>query len=160
MSRYADAWRRLGRHRWFATVGSRVGPPVDRTLYRATGGWLTATGHSVFPTLLLETTGRRTGRRRTVPLFYVECEGSTAVVATNWGRPRHPQWSANLLADPAARITIGRNRTAVRARLVSGDEFDRLWNCFVELWPAYEDYRERAGREIRLFVLDSSSAGV
>jgi F420H(2)-dependent quinone reductase len=64
MSRYADAVRRAGHARWFAWVGSRVAPRLDRFLYRRFGGRITASGRHL-PTMLLTTTGRRTGQGRT-----------------------------------------------------------------------------------------------
>jgi deazaflavin-dependent oxidoreductase (nitroreductase family) len=144
----------MGRRAWFPAVARRVAPPADRVLYRLTGGWLTVVGHDVFPTLLLTTTGRRTGRRHTTPLLYIEEGDSIAVLATNFGRPNHPAWAYNLVSEPEADIQIGRLRTRYRAHLADADEFARLWPRFVELWPAYENYRRRSGRDVMLFALE------
>lgn len=154
MSRWSRLLQRWGRRSWFAPIARRVAPPADRLLYRATGGWLTVIGHDVFPTLLLTTTGRHTGKRRTVPLLYLDDGEAIAVAATSFGQPRHPDWACNLLARPDAEIQIGRRRERRRARPVDPVGFERLWPRFVAMWPAYEDYRRKAGREIRLFLLD------
>src|SRR5204863_10042107 len=77
---YADSIKRLGHRRWFAWVGSRVAPRLDRVLYPLTGGRITAIGTPVIPTLLLTTTGRKSGLPRTVPLLFLQ-DGDRMVVA-------------------------------------------------------------------------------
>jgi deazaflavin-dependent oxidoreductase (nitroreductase family) len=75
-------------------------------------------------------------------------------VATNWGQRHHPAWSANLIAEPRAELQIGRDKRPCRARLAGDDEKTQIWPRFVAMWPAYDDYLERSGREVRLFFLD------
>jgi len=70
---------------------------------------------------------------------------------------QHPGWSANLLANPEAVVTLGGQRINVRARLVTGDERERLRDLLVLVWPAYVAYEERApGRRLRIFRLERS----
>ncbi|QYJ16268.1 Deazaflavin-dependent nitroreductase [Rubrobacter xylanophilus DSM 9941] len=146
-----DLAEKIGGSRLFATVASKVAPPVDRALYRWLGGRTLGAGP---PTLLLTTVGRRTGRQRTVPLLYVRDGERLAVAASNWGRERHPEWSENLLSNPLAWVQAGHTRRRCRARLATSRERERLWPRFIELWPAYESYRRRCGREIRIFLLE------
>ena len=47
-----------------------------------------------------------------------------------------------------------RLRRALRPRRAEGDELERYWAAALEVWPGYEGYRRRAGREIRMFVLE------
>jgi len=75
------------------------------------------------------------------------------VIGSNWGQAQHPAWSGNLLADPAATVTLDGRRIPVRASLATGAERDRLLALALEVWPAYATYIERAGREIRIFRL-------
>lgn len=143
---------KLGHTRWFAAVMKRVAPPVDRLLYGRFGGRTLGAGP---PTLLLTTVGRKSGRERTVPLLYVRHEGDAlAVAASNWGQEHHPAWSENLLANPEARVTVGHETFSCRARLAGADEKAALWPRFVELWPAYDTYQSRSGRDIRVFILE------
>ncbi|GAA1961950.1 nitroreductase/quinone reductase family protein [Catenulispora subtropica] len=145
---------RLGRKQWFATTFKGVAPHVDRFLGRATGGRvfiLTGTGR---PTLLLTTTGRKSGQERTVPLLYAERGGGYVVVGSNWGQHHHPAWALNLLADPRATVTIRGKAKPVRARVLEGDERERAWTTVTKLWPGYDDYAERAGRDVNVFVLE------
>src|SRR3712207_5470809 len=127
---------------WFA--GTRVGAGlirsllwrVDRTLYRLTNGRLLSTGPAIFPTLLLTTVGRRSGRARTVPLLYVR-DGERLVVGTvSQGRRRRPAWVVNLRAEPRALVRRGATTRAYRARVAVADEVARLWPRLVAIYPA------------------------
>jgi deazaflavin-dependent oxidoreductase (nitroreductase family) len=82
-------------------------------------------------------------------------DGADFVVAgSNWGQPRHPGWSANLLAHPDATVVLDGRSVPVRARLVNGSERAALWGRLEEVWPAFATYEQRAaGRKIRLFRL-------
>lgn len=143
---------RLGSAPWLMVLGRQI-VVLDRAVQRRTNarfGLLTLAGMSG---LLLTTTGRRTGRPRTVPLMYLAVPDGYLVIGSNWGGPTHPAWSANLLADPKATIAVRGKRLDVTARLAQGDERQRLWELAVARWPAYEAYLARSGRDIRLFVL-------
>ncbi len=67
---------------------------------------------------------------------------------------QHPQWSENLLREPNAQVQIGADQRPYRARLASSEEVARAWPRLVEFWPAYDRYKERSGRNIRVFVLE------
>lgn len=146
--------RHLGRQRWFSDIGKRI-VPLDLALQRRTGGRLSLLKLAGMPSMLLITTGRRTGRTRETPLLYVPHGREYVVIGSNWGGPRHPAWSANLLAQPEAVVRIGTREVPVRARLVEGAEREQLWReVITPAWPAYDDYAARAGqRRLRVFVL-------
>jgi deazaflavin-dependent oxidoreductase (nitroreductase family) len=152
MSAVARLARRLGSYRWFAVAG-RAMVPLDRLLGRATRGRFVALGLRDLPSLLITTTGRQSGQPRTNPLLYAPDGDAFIVVASNWGQPRHPAWSANLLAEPRATVTVGGREIAVEADLVPAAERDRWWAVLRTTWPGYDGYRARAGREIRMFRL-------
>jgi deazaflavin-dependent oxidoreductase (nitroreductase family) len=159
MSVLSSLARRVGGTRWFARLGRSL-VPLDRALGRLTRGRFVAFGLRDLPTLLLTTTGRRSGVLRTTPVLYLRDGDSFVVVGSNWGQRHHPAWSANLLADPAATLTVRGERIDVRARLVSGAERDRLWRQLRRIWPAYDTYQERAGdRDIRVFRLERAGTG-
>jgi deazaflavin-dependent oxidoreductase (nitroreductase family) len=104
--------------------------------------------------LLLTTTGRVSGRKRTTPLIYRDDGKAWVVVASKGGSPDHPDWYKNLLAQPAATIQVKNERTSVRARTAEGDERTRLWRMMTEVWPAYDEYQHRTDREIPVVVLE------
>ena len=153
MSAVSALARRLGSKRWFATVG-RVFVPLDAMVGRLTRGRLVAMNLRDLHSLMLTTTGRRTGRPRTTPLLYAEDGDAFVVVGSNWGQPHHPAWSSNLLADPDAVVMLGGTAIPVRAALIEGPERERLWGLMRSLWPAYSAYEQRAGRDIRVFRLE------
>lgn len=159
MSRFSSLTRRVGHYRWFAALG-RAYAPLDRLLGRLTRGRFVALGLRGLPSLLITTTGRKSGQPRTNPLIYSPDGDSFVVVGSNWGQQHHPAWSANLLAHPEATVTLGGRDIAVRATLATGAERARLWDLVRRNWPAYQTYQERAGgRDIRVFRLDRVPPG-
>jgi deazaflavin-dependent oxidoreductase (nitroreductase family) len=143
--------RSLGHQRWFARAG-RFLAPADRLVGRLTKGRVVTLG--ILPSLLLTTTGRRSGQPRTNPLLYVRDGSGFVVIGSNWGQPRQPAWVLNLLADPTATVRLGGTRIPVRGEEATGAERNRLWQLLVAAWPAYQTYRQRAGdREIKIFRL-------
>lgn len=153
MSRYTAVVRRLGSQRWFAALGRRLAP-LDRRLYRLTRGRWSVIGRHGLPSLLITTTGRKSGLPRTQPLLYAADSDAYIVVGSNWGQAHHPAWTANLLADPTARVTLGDREFDVRATLVTDAERDRLWQLVQRTWPAYAEYAKRAdNRQLRIFRL-------
>jgi deazaflavin-dependent oxidoreductase (nitroreductase family) len=144
-----------------AFAGTRVGsrtyrhllPRLDRLVGRLTNGRATFT-RLALPTLVLVTTGRRSGVRREHPLLFVRAGDGYAVAGSNWGQRHHPAWSHNLLAEPDAAIRIGGTTTPVRAELLTGTDRERVYRRFERLSPNYPLYRRWADpREIRVFVL-------
>jgi F420H(2)-dependent quinone reductase len=127
--------------------------PLDRRLYRWTGGCLTATGRPPGPLLLLTTTGRRTGQERTAPVFSLR-DGARLVVCHAKPAPdRGPAWPANLRAHPVARVQIGAEAATYRAREATAEEVARYWPPLLAIWPAEETYYARPG-ERTIFVLE------
>ncbi|MFI6780860.1 nitroreductase/quinone reductase family protein [Micromonospora sp. NPDC050276] len=158
MSVLRNLVRRAGHHRWFG-AGARLLVPVDRMVGRLTRGRVVALG--LLPSLVITTTGRRSGKPRSNPLLYVPDGDAYVVIGSNWGQTHHPGWAMNLLADPAAEVDVKGRRVAVRAEPASGAERDRLWQLLVTAWPAYRTYVQRAGgREIRIFRLVPTGRGV
>ncbi|SCL58093.1 deazaflavin-dependent oxidoreductase, nitroreductase family [Micromonospora chersina] len=143
--------RRLGHQKWFAAT-MRLLVPADRLVGRLTKGRVVAFG--LVPSLVLTTTGRRSGKPRSNPLLYVPDGDAYVVIGSNWGQQHQPAWSLNLLAQPAAEVDVKGHRVPVRAEPISGEERERLFTRLVAEWPAYRTYVERAGgREIRVFRL-------
>ena len=106
------------------------------------------------PILILTTTGRRSGEERVKPLIFGEDDGRYAVVASKGGAKHHPDWYLNLQADPDVHVQVKADRFAARARTAEGEERVRLWERMAEIWPAYDDYRQKTDREIPVVVLE------
>jgi len=107
------------------------------------------------PSLLLTTTGRKSGEKYLFPLFYGEVGKSYLVVASKGGAPEHPGWYHNLLANPRVEVQVGTKKLSAIARTATGAEREKLWEQAVKFWPPYADYQKKsAGREIPVVVLD------
>lgn len=142
----------IASHRWGRWLSKTFYTPADKLVYRLTRGRRGLSPRS--SVLLLTTTGRKSGQRRQVPVLYLRDGANVWIVASNYGQPRHPAWSANLMADPDAVVHIGREERAVRARLGSPEEKRALWPRLLELYPAWEAYSGWTDRDFRLFCLE------
>jgi deazaflavin-dependent oxidoreductase (nitroreductase family) len=108
----------------------------------------------VTPSLLLTTTGRKSGERFIFPLFYGKAGDSYFVIASKGGAPQHPGWYRNILADPEVELQVGTAKMKARARTATGGERARLWDKALKFWPPYADYQRLTEREIPIVVLD------
>jgi F420H(2)-dependent quinone reductase len=126
-------------------------------LYRASGGRLGGSLGKTAPVVLLTTTGRKSGKKRTTPLLYLEDGGKYVIIASVGGAPRHPAWYLNLRADPAATIQVGRRRIPVSAETATAEERPRLWDLATRMYPGYDAYQAKTSREIPVVVLTPSA---
>ena len=135
-----------------------MGSGAHAGVYRATGGKLFGRmGKS--PILLLNTIGRKTGRKRTSPLLYVMDGEDFVIIASKGGAATHPAWYLNLRANPEATVQIGDREVQVEAEEADPEEKARLWQKMVEMYPAYDAYQKKAVREIPLLVLHPVEKG-
>ena len=135
-----------------ARLALKLGSGVHSGVYRATGGKLFGRmGKS--PILLLNTVGRKSGKKRTSPLLYVKDGEDFVIIASKGGAPTHPAWFLNLKANPEATVEVGDREVRVRAEEADAEEKARLWQKMVEMYPTYDDYQTKTKREIPLLVL-------
>ena len=121
-------------------------------LYRTTNGRIGGRLGRV-PTLLLTTTGRKSGRERTTPLLYIKDDASYVVVGSNGGDARHPAWWLNLRENPQARVQVRKRKLSVEARKADAEEKARLWPQLTKVYPGYDEYQTRTTREIPVVIL-------
>ena len=124
---------------------------VDR--YRETDG---EEGHdwNGTQTLLLTTTGRKSGKPRTTPLIYAPHDGAYTVVASQGGSDDPPAWYLNLTENPEVEVQVKGDRFKGKARTATPDEKPEMWRTMVGEWPAYDEYQQRTDREIPVVVLE------
>jgi deazaflavin-dependent oxidoreductase (nitroreductase family) len=135
-----------------ANLALKLGSSVHAGVYRATGGKLFGRmGQS--PILLLNTVGRKSGKKRATPLLYVVDGEDFVIIALKGGAPTHPAWYLNLMANPDTTVEIEDRKVRVRAEEVGGEEKARLWQRMAELYPTYDDYQKKTKRQIPLLVL-------
>ncbi len=124
--------------------------------YVATDG---AEGHiwNGYPTLVLDTIGRKSGQPRRQMLIYGEDSGNYIVVASKGGADENPLWYENLVANPEVRVQVKADRFMARARTATPEEKARLWRMMADIYPPYEQYQQYQGktnREIPVVILE------
>jgi F420H(2)-dependent quinone reductase len=145
--------QRLGGMFLGAWVIKHLFSPLDRRLYRWTGGRGLALGRPLAPRLLLTTTGRRTGLERTTPVFYLRDGDRFVICNVNPGFEHANPWTLNLRADPVARIQVGSVSGTYHAREATDEEVERYWPQLVRIWPAYQTDFDRSGQR-NIFLLE------
>lgn len=105
------------------------------------------------PTLLLTTRGRKTGQLRRTALIFGRSGDDLVVVASRGGAERNPLWFENLIANPAVKIQIKGSQFQGAARIATEAERPGLWELMCQMWPAYEEYRQKTVRVIPVVIL-------
>jgi F420H(2)-dependent quinone reductase len=123
-------------------------------LYRLTGGGIGGRVQSL-PVLLLTTTGRKSGKKRTVPLGFLRDGSAYVIIASYGGLPRNPAWFLNLESEPSATIQVKRQHIRVKAETANPEKRHELWARLMEVAPGYGRYQKRTTREIPLVILYS-----
>jgi deazaflavin-dependent oxidoreductase (nitroreductase family) len=106
------------------------------------------------PTLVLTTKGRRSGKPRSTMLIFGQDGDRYVVVASKGGAPEHPLWYRNLQEDPEVLVQVRADRFHARARTATAEEKPALWKLMTEIWPAYDEYQEKTGRDIPVVILE------
>ena len=123
-------------------------------VYRASGGRIGRSGFGM-PVVILETTGRKTGKKRTTTLTSPIQDGDTIVlVASYGGDDRHPMWYLNLRDNPKVELTIHGETRPMTARVATAEEKKELWPRVVEAYKGYAQYQTRTDRDIPLVILE------
>jgi deazaflavin-dependent oxidoreductase (nitroreductase family) len=106
------------------------------------------------PTLLLTTTGSKSGKATTTPLIYGQDGDNYMVIGSRGGAPSHPQWYLNLSADSGVQVQVKADKFNARARTASPEEKPRLWGIMAKIYPPYDEYQGRTDREIPVIILE------
>lgn len=131
----------------------RTMTPIDRKVLLRTGGRFTMLGPIGAPTVLLETTGAKSGLPRVSPLLFARDADRLIVVGSNFGQQKHPAWTGNLLKSPDAVVILAGQRIPVHAELLHGQAAEDAYRLMSELADVYAVYRTRTDRQIRVFAL-------
>lgn len=142
----------LGASRLGVWMIKHLAAPIQRWLYRLTSGKLIGWGWRNRNILLLTTIGRRTGKERTTPVFFLQDGDHVILCNVNPGFERPNPWVLNLHAQPLAKIQIAQEHLVCQAREANEDELLHYWPQLLKIWPAYEDHFRRSG-ERTVFIL-------
>ncbi len=116
----------------FRDNGGKVGGPFDGA-----------------PMVLLHHTGAKSGRERVTPLMYRPDGDRIIIFASKAGAPDNPAWFHNLVANPETTIEVGdETGVAVRAKVLEGEERDRIWNGQKADVPQFAEYEVSAGDRV------------
>ena len=105
-------------------------------------------------TLLLTTTGRKSGNQYTTPLIYTFDGDNPVIVASQGGTPDNPDWYLNLVANPHVDVQIKGEKFHAHPHTAEGEERERLWKQMTAVWPDYDEYQKKTDREIPVVVLE------
>ena len=136
-------WIKKHRERYLATNGE------DGYLWDASLGG----GKGMVPTLLLTTTGRKSGRELTLPLIFGRSGNDYVVVASKGGAPEHPAWYLNLDTNPNVKVQVKADKFDARARTANAQERAALWPKMVEIYGPYAEYQQKTDRQIPVVIL-------
>ena len=141
-------------YRWLVLRGRVVAEALESLLRFATSGRVGVLDLAAVPNVQITTSGRKTGLARTATVQYVSDGDGFVLVGSNWGRERHPSWSANLIATERVVVRRRGDRFVAKVRLLTGVERDKAWAAVLAHWPNYQIAQDRAGgRQFRLFLL-------
>ncbi|MEV6906120.1 nitroreductase family deazaflavin-dependent oxidoreductase [Amycolatopsis sp. NPDC051071] len=120
--------------------------------YLASGGTEGHESNGLY-TLIVATTGRRTGEPRRTCLIYGKSGDDFVVVASKAGADEDPAWFKNLEAEPSVGVQAGTRRFTARARVASEEERAILWPQMARIFPLYEEYARKTERVIPIVLL-------
>lgn len=144
---------RFSRTRFFRRVGPTIMPPLERCMRVLTRGRVQLSGLLV-PSLVLHTIGAKSGIERDTTLMYCpEPKGRILITGSNFARDQHPAWTANLMKNPDAAVSIKGKRIRVHATLIPDEEREAVWAWIEKQWPGYRGYEVASGRVLRIFRL-------
>ena len=156
-SRLGRIVQRAAQKSSFSPIALKAAPFLDKVISKASGGRFTMTS-LIVPTLVLTTTGAKSGQPRTTPLACMpDGDGVFYVVGSNFGTEKHPAWTGNLIKTPTATVVHGGQTMQVRAELLSDEEKAQVWPRLTKVWPTYDHYLTKTDRNLRVFRLTRSS---
>ena len=136
------------------TDATKLHGPEHVKAYLETDGEVGHDWRNNSPTLILTTTGRKSGEERLNALIYGLHGDDPVVVASRGGAPKHPGWYSNLKENPGVQVQIWGDKFPARARDATPEERPELWKQMVGLWPDYDNYQAKTDREIPLVILE------
>jgi deazaflavin-dependent oxidoreductase (nitroreductase family) len=135
-------------------VAARLVTGFHEAVFRASNGRIGNRGFGM-PVVMLTTTGRKSGKRRTTMLTSPIQDGESIVlVASYGGDDRHPAWFLNLRDNPDVEVTTRGQTRPMRARIASSQEKVELWPRVVAAYGGYGQYQKRTERDIPLVILE------
>lgn len=106
------------------------------------------------PLLILTSKGAKSGETRINPLVHTRDGERYVIIASKGGAPTNPAWYHNVLAHPDVTVEVGEEKFSARAKVVEGEERDRLFAAQAALMPNFAEYQQNTTRRIPVVVLE------
>ena len=105
--------------------------------------------------LLLTTTGRKSGKKRSVPLTAIPYGGKYILVASFGGSPVHPAWLINIRQNPTVHIRVGSIVKQAKASIIETTDtgYEEMWGKAIATYEGYDNYRKATSRHIPIVVI-------
>lgn len=142
------------KHEKLVRFGAKLYGRINAAVYKMSGGRLMNKSPANTPICMVTITGRKTGKKREIPLMHVPHGAQKILVASLAGISKNPVWYYNVKATPDITITVDGVSRAYRAREVGPEEKAKLWPLIVDAYPPYDEYQARTDRDIPVFVCD------
>ncbi len=107
--------------------------------------------------LILTTKGAKSGEIRESPLVYTRDGERIVIVASMGGAPTNPAWFHNLRAHPDVTVEVLGEKFKARARVIDGDDYERLYRQHADVNPTFHEYRTKTSRKIPVVVLERAA---
>lgn len=127
---------------------------ADVEAYRANpAGRSTGAGPSGLPTLLLTALGRKSGKKRTVALVFLQHGEEMVVVGSLAGYDNHPAWCLNVSTNPNCWVELDDRKMTAVARNASDKEREVLWPKLDGVLPLWSHFQKQTDRPFPLVIL-------
>jgi len=107
-------------------------------------------------TIVLTTTGAKSGKLRRTPLIRVTDGERYFCVASMGGAPNNPQWFHNMVANPSVTVQDRADVHNLVARVATPEEKAKYWSIATAAWPAYDAYQASTERDIPLVICEKA----
>jgi len=121
-------------------------------LYRATGGRVGGSMNGV-DVLLLTAPGRKSGKKRTIPLAYIRDGSAYVITASAGGADKHPGWFFNVRSNPQVTLQVKDQQMRAVAEVAGSEKKSELWPQLLKVAPNFASYQQRTSREIPMVIL-------
>ena len=143
---------RIGAVSWMPKLLPQI-VMVDKAIQKTSGGRVTILDVAGLPNLMLTVVGRKSGIPRSNPLLCVPRGDTILIAGSYFGGPKEPMWVKNIEANPDVTVRFNGETSAMRARLLEGDDRAKAWEAMLKTWPNFAKYEQRTDRRIKVFEL-------
>jgi deazaflavin-dependent oxidoreductase (nitroreductase family) len=123
-------------------------------MYKRRGGEGLGGTFQGIPVALLTTTGRKSGKPRVSPLYFLRDGDRVILGASRGGSDINPMWYLNLKGNPKVQVQIKKEVLTLQARDATDEERAKYWPQLVQMYPSYEDYQSWTDRKIPIVVCE------